>query len=136
MNKFDKKLLVEKLLIFIVVNTDLTIDSRDYRDFIIELLDEFKLVIPTIQYPQLIPGLVECVEKVKKYVIDTHDELDVYGQYGAKVLNLAVKTVLIRNKEEQRKHLMDLNRKMQVKYHVGLVLGIVAAIAMTNGLCK
>ena len=43
--------------------------------------------------------------------------------------------VLHLNKEEQRKELIELNRKMQVKYHVGLALGIVAAMVMTKGLC-
>ena len=43
--------------------------------------------------------------------------------------------ILHLGKEEQQKQLMELNRKMQVKYHVGLLLGIVAAMVMTKGLC-
>jgi len=40
------------------------------------------------------------------------------------------------DKEEQRRELINLNSTMQFKYHVGLLLGIIAAMVLTNGLCK
>lgn len=43
--------------------------------------------------------------------------------------------VLHLNKEDQRQAWLNINRHMQVKYHLGLVLGILAAMLLVHGTC-
>jgi len=43
--------------------------------------------------------------------------------------------VLHLNKEDQRQAWLNINRHMQVKYHLGLALGILAAMLLVHGTC-
>ncbi len=43
--------------------------------------------------------------------------------------------VLHLDKEDQRQAWLNINRHMQVKYHLGLVLGILAAMLLVHGTC-
>ena len=44
--------------------------------------------------------------------------------------------VLHLDKEDQRQAWLNIYRGMQVKYHIGLVLGILAAMFMARSTCR
>jgi len=98
-----------------------------YQGFILGILLSFVLVLLTSAYKRNLSNkVIVCTVLTVTFVTN-------YLYYILSPKSDWI--ILYLDSMKERQHWLDIYRTMQVKYHTGLVLGLISVMAFTNGSC-